>query len=131
MLALGCAGQLERLRVDRPDAELATLVDSDAAGQLLADLLARRSRDQRLASVEPGPPLTDVVEERDPDANRLRDQARLRELGRDISGDCARFGCAGAVSAGPGTCAVHAACESLLDGGVVSQVDVLLGTAAI
>jgi len=118
MLALGCAGQLERLRVDRPDAELATLVDSDAAGQLLADLLARRSRDQRLASVEPGPPLTDVVEERDPDANRLRDQARLRELGREVSVDFAALAFARAVGADAGSRAVQAAFERFLQAGL-------------
>ncbi len=118
MLALGCAGQLERLRVDRPDAELATLVDSDAAGQLLADLLARRSRDQRLASVEPGPPLTDVVDERDPDANRLRDQARLRELGQEVSVDFAALAFARAVGADAGSRAVQAAFERFLQAGL-------------
>src|SRR6266705_3226995 len=87
LLVLGCAGQLERLRVDRADAELAALVDSDAAGQLLADLLARRSHDQRLASVESGPHSTDVVEGRDPKADRLLDQERLRELGQEVSVD--------------------------------------------
>ena len=118
MLALGCAGQLERLRVDRADAELATLVDSDAAGQLLADLLARRSRDQRLASVEPGPPLTDVVEERDPDANRLRDQARLRELGREVSVDFAALAFARAIGADAGSRVVQAAFERFLRAGL-------------
>ena len=118
MLALGCAGQLERLRVDRSDAELATLVDSDAAGQLLADLLARRSRDQRLASVEPGPPLTDVVEERDPEADRLRDQERLRKLGREVSVDFAALAFARAVGADAGSRAVQAAFERFLQAGL-------------
>jgi hypothetical protein len=118
MLALGCAGQLERLRVDRADAELATLVDSDAAGQLLADLLARRSRDQRLASVEPGPHLTDVVEERDPEADRLRDQERLRELGREVSVDFAALAFARAIGADAGSRVVQAAFERFLQAGL-------------
>jgi hypothetical protein len=118
MLALGCAGQLERLRVDRADAELATLVDSDAAGQLLADLLARRSRDQRLASVEPGPHLTDVVEERDPEADRLRDQERLRELGREVSVDFAALAFARAIGADAGSRVVQAAFERFLRAGL-------------
>ena len=118
MLALGCAGQLERLRVDRADAELATLVDSDAAGQLLADLLARRSRDQRLASVEPGPHLTDVVEERDPEADRLRDQERLRELGQEVSVDFAALAFARAIGADAGSRVVQAAFERFLQAGL-------------
>ena len=118
MLALGCAGQLERFRVDRADAELATLVDSDAAGQLLADLLARRSRDQRLASVEPGPHLTDVVEERDPEADRLRDQERLRELGQEVSVDFAALAFARAIGADAGSRVVQAAFERFLQAGL-------------
>jgi len=118
MLALGCAGPLERFRVDRADAELATLVDSDAAGQLLADLLARRSRDQRLASVEPGPHLTDVVEERDPEADRLRDQEWLRELGREVSVDFAALAFARAISADARSRAVQAAFERFLQAGL-------------
>lgn len=118
MLALGCAGQLERLRIDRADAELATLVDSDAAGQLLADLLARRSRDQRLASVEPGPHRTDVVEERDPEADRLLDQERLRELGLEVSVDFAALAFARAVGADAGSRAVQAAFERFLQAGL-------------
>jgi len=118
MLALGCAGPLERFRVDRADAELATLVDSDAAGQLLADLLARRSRDQRLASVEPGPHLTDVVEERDPEADRLRDQERLRKLGREVSVDFAALAFARAIGADAGSRAVQASFERFLQAGL-------------
>jgi len=118
MLALGCASQLERLRVDRPDAELATLVDSDAAGRLLADLLARRSRDQRLASVEPDPHRADVVEERDPEANRLLDQKRLRELGLEVSVDFAALAFARAVGADAGSRAVQAAFERFLQAGL-------------
>src|SRR6266705_5229535 len=118
MLALGCAGQLERLRVDRADAELATLVDSDAAGRLLADLLARRSRDQRLASVEPGPHLTDVVEEQDPEADRLRDQEWLRELGQEVSVDFAALAFARAISADARSRAVQAAFERFLQAGL-------------
>ena len=118
LLVLGCAGQLERLRADRADTELATLVDSDAAGQLLADLLARRSRDQRLASVEPDPHRTDVVEERDPEANRLRDQARLRELAREVSVDFAALAFARAVGADAGSRAVQAAFERFLQAGL-------------
>ena len=118
ILALGCAGPLERFRVDRADAELATLVDSDAAGQLLADLLARRSRDQRLASVEPGPHLTDVVEERDPEADRLRDQERLRKLGREVSVDFAALAFARAIGADAGSRVVQAAFERFLQAGL-------------
>ena len=118
MLALGCASQLERLRVDRPDAELATLVDSDAAGRLLADLLARRSRDQRLASVEPDPHRADVVEERDREANRLLDQKRLRELGLEVSVDFAALAFARAVGADAGSRAVQAAFERFLQAGL-------------
>src|SRR5256712_4016021 len=118
MLALGCAGPLERFRVDRADAELATLVDSDAAGQLLADLLARRSRDQRLASVEPGLHLTDVVEERDPEADRLRDQERLRALGREVSVDFAALAFARAIGADAGSRVVQAAFERFLQAGL-------------
>ena len=118
MLALGCASQLERLRVDRPDAELATLVDSDAAGRLLIDLLARRSRDQRLASVEPDPHRADLVEERDPEANRLLDQKRLRELGLEVSVDFAALAFARAVGADAGSRALQAAFERFLQAGV-------------
>jgi hypothetical protein len=48
-LAAGCARQSDLALGNLPDSDLAALVDSDAARQLLAELLTRRSSGSRSA----------------------------------------------------------------------------------
>jgi hypothetical protein len=52
-LALGCARQSDLVIGDQPDSDLASLVDSDAARQMLGHLLARRAGPMRLAAGAP------------------------------------------------------------------------------
>lgn len=123
LLALGCARPLELVHGDRPDSELAALVDSDAARRLLADLLARRSRDPRLAALAPSSHHIGVGEGGYP--GRLLDQARLRELGLEVSTDFAALAFAQAIGADARSHAVQAAFERFLRDGADRSTDAL------
>lgn len=113
LLALGCAGpsRLELTPGDLDGHNLATLVDSEPARHLLVELLARRSPDQRLAALAPGAldPISDPA--------RLPDQARLRELGLEVSVDFAALAFARAIGADEKSRAVQAAFDRALSDG--------------
>src|SRR5882724_9116658 len=87
VLALGCARHSDLVIGDTPDSDLAGMVDSDAARQLLAELLARRSVGARLAGGAMAETrLARLDGEGEPmETSRIPDQARLRELGREVS----------------------------------------------
>jgi hypothetical protein len=95
ILVFGCARPIDLMNSDSPDSELATLVDSDAARRLLADLLARRSADARAPGAAASSHLTDLASS-DPQlegvtepAARLPDQAFLKKLAGRTSMDFA------------------------------------------
>src|SRR5882724_2296514 len=82
MLAPGCARHSDLVIGDTPDSDLARMVDSDAARQMLAELLARRSGGARLAAGTPPDTLLARlgVEGESIEVSRVPDQARLREI---------------------------------------------------
>ena len=110
-LAAGCARQSDLALGNLPDSDLAALVDSDAARQLLAELLTRRSSgsrsaaegmtDTRLAHFAAAGELVDIP--------RLPDQARLRQIARETSTDYSALLFAKALGADPKSQAVQAA----------------------
>jgi hypothetical protein len=116
MLALGCARHSDLVIGDTPDSDLAGMVDSDAARQLLAELLARRSSHARLAAgTTPDTRLARLgVEGESVQISRLPDQARLRELGREVSMDFGALVFAKALGADPKSQAVQAAFDRFL-----------------
>jgi hypothetical protein len=114
-LALGCARLLAAVDANQTESELAGLVDSDAARQLLSEILARHSRDPRLAAVAAAP--RGGVEGGDPQATRLLDQAQLRELARETSMDFAALTFARALNADARSRVVQAAFERFLRAG--------------
>jgi hypothetical protein len=99
LLVLGCAGRTHLIRPDLSATELGALVDSDAARDLLADLLARRSFDPRLTALATPEIVQEPRASGDADAPALHDQTRLRELSQDVSLDFAALSFARAVSA--------------------------------
>jgi len=115
-LALGCALHGDVVIGDSPDSDLMTMVDSDDARRLLAELLARRAgglrlaagatSDARLASLG-------VVSE-SLNVARLPDQARLRQLAREISMDFGALVFAKALGADARSQAVQAAFDRYL-----------------
>ncbi len=118
LLALGCAGRTHLVRHELGASELAALVDSGPARDLLADLLAPRSTDPRLTALASRP---DVVQEGGASADTapaLQDQARLRELSRDVSLDFAALSFARAVSADGMSRAAQASFQRFLADGV-------------
>ena len=127
LLAFGCAGRggPDLFGGDPRGSELGRLADSEPARRLLADLLARRATDPRLAAMA----LTDlgsaVAPERTPmpeDFGRLPDQARLRELALEVSMDFAALTFADAIGADGRSRLVQAAFERfLLDGEARSE----------
>ena len=78
VLALGCARHSDLVIGDTPDSDLVGMVDSDAARQMLAELLARRSSGARLAAgTTPVTRLARLGVEGEPvEISRLPDQAR-------------------------------------------------------
>jgi hypothetical protein len=116
MLALGCARHSDLVIGDTPDSDLAGMVDSDAARQLLAELLARRSSHARLAAgTTPDTRLARLgVEGESVQISRLPDQARLRELGREVSMDFGALVFAKALGADSKSQAVQAAFDRFL-----------------
>src|SRR5207245_398231 len=115
-LAVGCARQSDLVIGDTPDSDLAGMVDSDAARQLLAELLARRSSGARLAAgTTPVIRLARLGVEGEPvEISRLPDQARLRELGREVSMDFAALVFAKALGVDSKSQAVQAAFDRFL-----------------
>ena len=116
VLALGCARHSDLVIGDTPDSDLAGMVDSDAARQMLAELLARRSSGARLAAGTT--PVTRLarlgVEGESVQISRLPDQARLRELGREVSMDFAALVFAKALGVDSKSQAVQAAFDRFL-----------------
>jgi len=110
-LAAGCARQSDLALGNLPDSDLAALVDSDAARQLLAELLTRRSSGSRSAAEG----MTDTrlahfAAAGEPvDMPRLPDQARLRQIARETSTDYSALVFVKALSADPKSQAVQAA----------------------
>jgi len=115
-LALGCARHSDLVIGDTPDSDLASMVDSDAARQMLAELLARRSVGARLAAgAMADTRLARLDGEGEPmETSRIPDQARLRELGREVSMDFGALVYAKALGADPKSQAVQAAFDRFL-----------------
>jgi hypothetical protein len=122
LLALGCAGRAHLIRDDLTAKDLEALVDSASARGLLADLLARRSVDSRLAALVPriAPPdgVQDSGTSADAHLRALRGQTRLRELSREVSLDFAALSFARALSAEGMSLAVQASFHRFLQDGV-------------
>jgi len=116
MLAPGCARHSDLVIGDTPDSDLARMVDSDAARQMLAELLARRSGGARLAAgTTPDTLLARLgVEGESIEISRVPGQARLREIGREVSMDFGALVFAKALGADPKSQAVQAAFDRFL-----------------
>ena len=113
VLALGCARPVDLFNTDRPESELAALVDSEAARRLLADLRARRPPDPGLVAL-PSSPHANGADNGNPHARRLPDRSELRDLGREVSMDFAALSFAQALLADPGSREVQASFERFL-----------------
>jgi hypothetical protein len=106
--ALGCARPVDLFNTDRPESDLAALVDSEAARRLLADLRARRPPDPSSLHANGG------ADSGDPHARRLPDRRELRELGREVSMDFAALFFAQALLADPASREIQATFERFL-----------------
>jgi hypothetical protein len=114
VLALGCARPVDLFNTDRPESELAALVDSEAARRLLADLRARRPPDPGLVALPSSPHANGGADNGNPHARRLPDRSELRELGRDVSMDFAALSFAQALLADPASREIQATFERFL-----------------
>ena len=129
-LTLGCARPIDLVNHDSPDSELAALVDSDAARRLLADVLARRSADARLAAAAGAAHLTELASS-EPQLGgvgvdvRLPDQALLKKLADKTSMDFAALVFARALATEPRSRAVQAAFDRFLREGPDRSADAL------
>jgi hypothetical protein len=117
MLTLACTRPMDLTVGDRPESELAPLVDSDAARRLLADLLAGNTLDARVSALSPSPHIIGAADGRNPPARRLPDQAQLRKLGREVSVDFAALAFAHTLLADHRSRGVHAAFDRFLRAG--------------
>ena len=124
-LALGCARRTDLAINDSPDAELAGMVDGDAARQMLAEILARRSSGARLAGGAPNARFANLGAGEPLDIPRIPDQARLRELGREVSMDFAALVFAKTLGADPKSQAVQAAFDRFLREGPERSAEAL------
>ncbi|HEY3064766.1 MAG TPA: hypothetical protein VGL09_03190 [Methylomirabilota bacterium] len=119
--ALGCAGRAVVIGDDLAPRDLRSLVDSDAARDLLADLVAQRSLDPSLEARAPGVARPDILWERRASADAYRpdlpDQTRLRDLARHTSVDFAALSFARALTADAMSRAVQAAFDRFLHDG--------------
>lgn len=125
-LAAGCARRSDLALGDNPDSDLAGLVDSDAARQLLVEILTRRSSvarsaeamtDTRLAHFAAGQPI---------DVPRLPDQAGLRALARETSMDYSALAFAKALGADLKSQAVQAAFDRYLREGPERSTEAMI-----
>lgn len=107
--SLGCARQTDLGIGDTPDSELLGLVDSDAARQLLGELLARRATGPRAGAASPTLVAHVGVASEPLEGPRLPDQAQLRALGREVSMDFGALVYAKALLADSRSQAVQAA----------------------
>jgi hypothetical protein len=122
ILTLGCARPIHLANSDSPDSELAALVDSDAARQLLGDLLARRRADAMLPVAAGSALPTSVAfrETRVGDAGddlRLPDQTFLKKLADQTSMDFAAIFFARALTSGSRSRTAQAAFDRFLQEG--------------
>jgi hypothetical protein len=117
VLALGCTRPMDLTVGDRPESELASLVDSDAARRLLADLLTGHSLDARVSRLSPSAHVVDAADGRNPQARRLLDQSQLRQLGREVSVDFAALAFAHTLLADPRSRRVQTAFDRFLQAG--------------
>jgi hypothetical protein len=124
-LALGCARRTDLAINDSPDAELAGMVDGDAARQMLAEILARRSSSARLAGGAPNTRFANLGAGEPLDIPRIPDQARLRELRREVSMDFAALVFAKALGADSKSQAVQAAFDRFLREGPERSAEAL------
>lgn len=122
-LTLGCSRPIDLSAPGRPESELATLVDSEPARRLLADLLARYDLDPRLAALPAARNGADGLH--DTHARRLPDQPQLRRLGEEVSMDFAALAFAQALLADPRSRGVQTAFDGFLRGGVERSVSAL------
>ena len=129
LLALGCAGRAELIRGDLTAKDLDGLVDSDPAQRLLVDLLASRSHEPRREAQALRLLPADVVPEPGPNAStdvpRPPDQARLRELSREISVDFAALAFARAIGADAMSRAVQMSFDRFVDDGAARSEAIL------
>ena len=116
VLTLGCARPIDLSTPGRPESELATLVDSEPARRLLADILAHHHLDPRLAALPVAQ--NGAGEPQDTHARRLPDQAQLRQLGQEVSMDFAALAFAQALLADPKSRGMQMAFDGFLRGGV-------------
>lgn len=130
LVVLGCVGpsHLELAPGDPEGKSLAPLVDSEPARRLLVDLLTRRAPDPRLAALAPsllGADLLGAHAPLAPDPGRLPDQARLREVGLEVSLDFAALAFARALGADEKSRAVQAAFDRALHEGTARSEEAL------
>ncbi len=131
LLAVGCAGRSRPPLVPGSPVgrNLSALVDSEPAARLLAALLARRPPDPRLAALAPGLLGTNLVRNGGTapglDPGRLPDQARLRELGLEVSVDFAALAFARALGADERSRAVQAVFDRLVRDGPARSEEAL------
>jgi hypothetical protein len=135
LLAFGCAGRgaPDLFGGDPRGSELGRLVDSEPARRLLADLLARRPPDPRLAAMAPtllGSALAPGRGTSSEDLGRPPDQARLRELGLEVSMDFAVLAFARAIGADERSRTVQAAFEGFVLDGTARSEESLQRTGA-
>ena len=117
VLTFGCARPIDLSTPGRPESELATLVDSEAARRLLSDLLARDDLDPRFATLATTTP-NGADGPRDTHTRRLPDQAQLRQLGEEVSMDFAALVFARALLADPKSRNVQTAFDRFLRAGI-------------
>src|SRR5512145_1797305 len=117
MLTLGCTRPMDLTVGERPESELAPLVDSDAARRLLSDLLAGHTLDVRVSALSPRSHVIGAADGWAPQARRLPDQAQLRQLGQEVSVDFAALAFAHTLLADPRSRRVHAAFDRFLRAG--------------
>jgi hypothetical protein len=122
-LTAGCGKAVDLVRSAPAQADLGSLVDSEAARTLLAELMARRSVGSELTATASGVLPADLVQ--GPDAGRLPDQAQLRALGREISVDFAALTFARALGADPRSGAVQASFDRFVREGAARSSEAL------
>jgi hypothetical protein len=116
VLTFGCARPIDLSTPGRSESELTTLVDSEPARRLLADLLAHYNLDPRITALPAGQNGADGRQ--DTQTQGLPDQAQLRRLGEEVSMDFAALAFAQALLADPKSRGVQTAFDRFLRAGV-------------